>query len=96
MMWIKLSVWNEEDKWPPKKCNLIICREGENYKTSTYAVDNMSVMFIFADKLWYIQAMNIWLQRLNNVPYYLWMIGADNILDYYIAGDILNMSLTLR
>ena len=41
--------------------NLIICKEGENYDTPLYAVVDLSVPFILAEKPWAIQDMKNWL-----------------------------------
>ena len=64
-----------------KRDNLIICKEGENDKTLPYAVAALFVLFILSGKPWVVQSMEIVLQQLVNGTYYIWMIGADTILD---------------
>ena len=34
----------------------------------------------------------MWLLRLNYVPYYIWMIDATTILDYWLDKDVLGIS----
>ena len=79
-----------------KRDNLIIWKEGENDETSTYSVEELSVLFILTGKPQSVQAMRIWLQQDENVPYYRWTISADTILDYWISGDVLDKSVTPR
>ena len=73
--------------------NLLICKEGENEERNPSAVATFSVLFILTDKPWSTQSMKIQLRCPNYVPYYIWVLGADTILDYWIAGDVLEMSV---
>ena len=48
--------------------------ENENDETPTTAVDSLSVMSTLTGKIWSIQAITMWPQQLNDVPYYRWTI----------------------
>ena len=52
---------------------------------------DFSVLFVFSGKPWSIQAITMWLQQLNEVPYNIWTIGAATIIDYYIDVEVLGM-----
>ena len=74
-----------------KRDNLFIHKEGENDETPPDAVIDLSVLLILVGKTWVIQAMTMWSQQINTVPYYIWKIGAAAILDYWISVDVLVM-----
>ena len=79
-----------------KRDNLIICKESENEETPPYAVEDLSVLFILSGKIWSIQEIKIELQQPGNASSYIWILGAANILGYWIAGDVLEKSMTHR
>ena len=75
-----------------KKENLSIHEEDKRSETPPDAVVASSVPSILAGKPWAIQAMTMWLRRLNGVIYYICTFGYSTILDLYISIDVLGMS----
>ena len=72
--------------------NLFIHKEGENYEIPSGVVADLYLIFVLSGKTWAIQAMTMWLRRLNGVIYYICTFGYSTILDLYISIDVLGMS----
>ena len=74
-----------------RRGNLIICKEGSNDENLPYAVSSSSVMFVLSGNPWAIQAIKIWSQKANDVPYYILTLGSGTIFNYFIAVDVVYM-----